>query len=200
MFSSKRYLEEFNKLKRENIMLSLELNRLKYLEEENEQLRRIIKFKGEKNLDLIPIQVIAIEPSRLRRVILAETETLQSIKENMFVIDYNGYLIGKVLKLRGRYIEVMLINDPDFTTTVKVGNSLGLLKGTLGGAIKVFYIDIREDIKEGDLVLASFYQKGIDFVIGKVKSVNYDRNSLSLDITIEPVSNTLSSPTVFVVK
>jgi len=198
--SENKYLKERDRLKTRNLQLSLELKELSSLEEENKKLKKMIKFKKDKKIDLVPLRIVAVEPSQYRRVILVDGGKNCGLKENMFVLDENGYLVGKTLRVYKDYSEVALINDPDFATTVRIGDCLGMLKGTLHGAIKIFYIERKEIVKGGDIVWATSYSSDLNIFVGKVKSVKEDKNNLFLDITAESFSKPYSFKSVFIVK
>ena len=198
--SDNKYLDEIRRLKSDNLRIFLELEQFKDLRNENERLKEILEFKKKKKVELVSLQVIGIEPSRFRRVILADAGVDRDLRENMLVLDEKSFLVGKVLRVYNDYSEVTLVNDSQFSITVKIGNNLGLLKGTLGGVLKIFYIERDSTIKKGDKVFAISYYTGSYFLVGKVKRIRHDQNSLFLDITVEPSFGSYFPKTIFAVK
>lgn len=200
MVTDNKYLDEMSTLKAEKLRLYLELDKLDNLKEENAKLKSMLGVKKEKKIELEALNVIAIAPSHFRRIILVDGGSEYGLRENMFVLDERGFLMGKILRVYGDYSEVILINDPQFSATVKIGENLGLLKGTLEGMLKVFYIEDEEEIKKDDQVRAVSFQSGSNFLVGEVIKVRQDLNSLSLDITVDPYSKYIPPKTIFVVK
>lgn len=198
--SESQYTSNLGDLQVENIKLSLEIERLKSLDYENKLLKRIIGFNREKKLSIIPSKVLSIEPSAFRKVLLLNGGEDLGIKEDMLVIDDRGNLIGKILRVYDTYCELTLIMDPNFTATVSMGEALGLMKGTLSGKVKVFYMEPSNSLKVGDLVTTRERSTGVELKAGKIKSITHDRNSLFLDITVEPFFRPEKFSTIFIVK
>ena len=144
--------------------------------------------------------MISMVPSRFKKAIIVEGGRNRGIKDGALIMDDNGFLMGKVSRAYEDYSEIILVNDPDFYITVKIKNSMGLLKGTLGGALKVFYIDNKAEIKSNDEVLALSYHTHSALAVGKVRNALKERNDFFMDITVEPYSKLYPYKTVFAVK
>jgi len=198
--SESQYASNLGDLQIENTRLTLEIERLKTLDYENKILKRIIGFNREKKLSLIPSKVLSIEPSAFRKVLLLNGGVDIGIKEDMLAIDDEGNLIGKILRVYDTYCELTLITDPNFAATVSIGEALGLMTGTLSGKVKVFYIEPSNSLNEGDLVSTRERSTGVKLKSGKIKAIAHDRNSLFLDITVEPFFTPEKFSTIFIVK
>jgi len=187
-------------LKAENLRLSLERKACKDIKKENERLRSLLKFKETHKLNIVPLRVISIMPSRFKRTIFAKTPSNSNFKEGFPVLDEKGFLIGRVSKVYSNFLEATLINDPDFFVTVRIRNNLGLLRGTLYGGLKVYFIDNGTEIKKGDKVFAVSYSLDREFLIGEIMKITQSPNSFFMDITVKPYSKFYPSRIVFVVQ
>ena len=200
IFSENVYEKKLDALKLENLRLKLEQGKFRSLLRENKKLKRVLKFKKENKIDLIPLNVMSIEPSQFRRAILVSGGRNDNIKVNMYVLDEDSFLIGKISKVHKDFSEVVSIDDPSFSVPVKIDNSLGLLKGTLGGELKIFYIENKALINKGDMVWTVSYYSHSNFLVGKVQYINKAPNSFFMNITIKPFSKLYPSKTVFAVR
>lgn len=198
--SRNSYVKEVEELKKQNVMLTLKINKLQFLEEENRALRQIIQFKEDRSIELLPLRVLSVEPSSFRRVVLLDGGKDRGIAEGMYAISTQGHLIGKILSVEKNYSQLILLNDPDFNATVSVSGHLGLLKGTLAGEVKVFYIETTDMVKAGDLVFTASQVSGVNIAVGKVKKIGHDKNSLFLDLTVEAFASTDHYNLVFAVQ
>jgi len=187
-------------LKAENLRLSLERKACRDIKKENERLRSLLKFKETHELSILPLRVISIMPSRFKRTIFVKAPSNSRFKEGCPVLDEKGFLIGRISKIYNSFLELTLINDPDFFITVRVGNNVGLLRGTLYGGLKVYYIDNNADIEQGDKVLAVSYFLDREFLVGEVIRISKSANSFFMDITVKPYSKFYPSRMVFAVQ
>lgn len=198
--SEQGYKKIVSDLEKDKVQLLLKLEKNKKLEEENTALRKIIEFKEDKQVKLIESRIFAIEPSAFRRVLLIDKGSSDRVKEGMHVVNNKGFLVGKILRAHPKYSELILINDPSFSATVKINDSLGLLKGTLSKELKVSFVELRENINKDDLVSAVVSDSNLMLKVGSVLKVKEDKDSLFLDITVKPFSLPSPSQVVFIVE
>jgi len=198
--SKTRVFKKIDALKAENIRLLLENKRFNDLIQENKKLKKLLNFQKQHNIEIIPLNVVSIVPSRFRKAIIVDGGENIGIKKDIPILDDNGFMAGKVSKVYYDYSEITLVNDPDFYITVKINDNLGLLRGTLGDDLKVFYIDNKANVKSGDEVLALSYNTHSEFTVGKVKEAKDSQNSFFMDITVKPSSKPYPHKTVFAVR
>ena len=159
----------------ENIALKIKIKEGEELKKENEKLKQILKFQEEKKTLLLGAEVIAFDPSNWRRQVILNRGKRYGIKEKMYVIDDQGFLIGKISESTPNYSKLSLLSDPDFSLPVFVGeNSLGLLEGGLD-RVKVLYIENSENVKNGDLIWCKPLGVSFAIQIGRIK------NAVALD-------------------
>jgi rod shape-determining protein MreC len=192
--------EKIKKIEEKNLTLMLKVKELDNLKKENERLRKALLFRDKKKLNIMGVDIVSFDPSSWRRIVLINAGEDKDIKEGAFVIDEEGYLVGKIVEVKATYSRLMLINDPDFSLSVFVGENVrGLLKGGLG-EIKVLYIEVGEKIKTDDKVWAKPPSLNIPLYIGKVKSITVDRNSLFLNVSVRLFSDRPLVHRMFVIK
>ena len=198
--SKSRLVKEIDTLKAKNVILLLEAKRFKDIIQENYKLKKLLNFQKQRSIEILSLNVINMVPSHFRKAIIVKGGKYSGIKKDAPILDEDGFLIGKVSIVREDYSEITLINDPDFHITVKIKDNLGLLKGTLNGDLKVFYIDNKTAVKSNDTVYALSYNTHSNFAVGKVKEAKDSRNKFFMDITVEPYSKFYPYKTVFAVR
>ena len=133
LFSKNSYDKKLAILKANNLRLKLKEDKFASLVRENKKLKKMLKFEQVNSISLIPLSIMSIESTQFRRIIIVEGGNNDNISDNMYVLDEDGFLIGKIFKVYNNFSEVILINDFSFSAPVKVGTNLGVLRGTLGG-------------------------------------------------------------------
>lgn len=192
-----RHLE---KAKEKNLSLILKVRELQYLKEENKKLKKALGFKEETGINIIGGDIISFDPSSWRKVVIINSGKDEGLAKGLYAIDENGLLIGKVVEVRQNYSRIILIDDPDFTLPVFVGNkSYGLLKGSLGG-VKIFYIEKDEDIREKDKVWCKIQALNFPLYIGEVERIIQNQDSLFKDVEVKIFSDNPLFHKIFVVK
>ncbi|UCG35324.1 MAG: rod shape-determining protein MreC [Candidatus Omnitrophota bacterium] len=187
-------------LKKKNLELILQLRAFKNLKEENERLRTALQFREERGADFIAAQVISFDPSSWRRIVAINVGTKQKIQPGLLAVDEEGYLVGKVIEAEAHYARVILIDDPDFSLPVFVGeDSFGLLKGTLKGA-RILYIENEELIKPNDEIwLRTPYSYSVIYA-GQVKQVKRGKHSLFWEVQAKLFAKRPFLHTIYIVR
>jgi len=200
VISKAKLFKEISALKAKNVKLLLENKKFSGLVQENKKLRKLLNFQKKHNIEIVPLDVISMVPSHFRKAIVVNDGRNIGITEDTPILDDNGFLAGKVSKIYDDYSEITLINDPDFYITVKINNNLGLLKGTLSGDIKVFYIDNKSNVNKNDKVFALSYNTHSNFIVGMVSEAKDSKGGFFMDISVKPFSKHYPYKTVFAVK
>jgi len=187
-------------LEKNNLLLSLELKKLNILENENNKLRKALDFRTEKNINIVGADIISFDPSSWRRVVLINTGKNEGLKVGMYAIDYNGYLIGRIIAVKNNYSRLMLIDDPEFNLAVFIGNdALGMLAGGLD-SLKILYIDHSDKINLNDVVWFKIPLTAYPLYIGRVTKINENKENLFFEVEVKSFnSNTLLNK-VFILK
>ncbi len=183
-------------LQKENAWLEEKVNKLeaevvnlKDAKEENESLKKDLKFISEKKIDYESASVIAYEPSNLRGMITINKGLKNNIKEGKAVV-FEGFLIGRISEVGEEYSKIQLITDPTSAIPVAIQNSntKGIAKGELGSGLIIEKVPQGEKIEEGDTVVTSGLggelPRGI--ILGKVENIERKENSLFSNAKIRP--------------
>ncbi|MCM8786523.1 MAG: rod shape-determining protein MreC [Candidatus Omnitrophica bacterium] len=187
-------------LKYQNLLLSTKLRQLEYLQFENEKLRKALSLKETYKINFIGAEVIGFDPSGWRKRIFLNVGSNKKIIEGMYVIDENGYLVGKVDAVKAGYCRILLIDDIEFSVPVFIGeNSYGLLKGGLDG-IKILYIEKDSLIKEADRVWIKLASVNFPIYIGKIKKIVRQDDEMFLVVYVEPFSKDSLLHKLFIVQ
>lgn len=187
-------------LEMENIALKIRVNEGDELRKENDHLKQILKFQDEKKTLLITAEVIAFDPSSWRRQVILNRGKHYGIKKGMYVIDDQGFLIGKISESTSNYSKLSLLSDPDFSMPVFVGeNSLGLLEGGLD-RVKVLYIENSENIKNGDLVWCKPLGIAFSIHIGQIKNATAIDGGMFQQIEVKVFTQHPNLRTVYILR
>jgi len=182
--TTQRSVQENEKLKKENISLQIKLRGSQHLKKENQDLRKALDFKADKEFDLIGVGVLSFSPSSWRRYLLLNGGEDIGLKEGLLAVNEKGELLGKITDVKSTCSHLLLINDPNFNLSVFVGElGSGLLKGNLTGA-KILYIEDNEAVKKGDRIWVEAYSSASVIEVGTIKSVKKGTNQLFCEITV----------------
>ena len=183
--------EENEFLYKKNVQLALLNSRLINYEIENERLREMLDFKKQsfEYLSLLPAKVVNSNLSTSIESIIIDVGSEEGIVKNLSVIDYNGYLVGKIIDVGKNNSKVQLISDNNYSVSVKVGQNISI------GQFKSTYGDF--GILEGIIKTASIapndiaYTSGIseiypsDIPVAKIIDSSKKKNKLFQDVAVK---------------
>jgi rod shape-determining protein MreC len=144
----------------ENARLREQVHHLEQKEVENRELRRLLQLRESIPGDLVSAQVVAkdfTEFFRVTRVVLDRGS--RNIRPGMPVIAPDG-VVGTAHRVAGDAIDVQLAVDAAFTVDVEDERTRarGFVRGTGDPsryACKVEYVDSRDEVEIGDLLVTS---------------------------------------------
>ena len=171
---------ENRRLKQEVITLSTEVARLKDASSENERLRDLLHFTPKFSYTLLPVRVIAYDPSPAPKSIVVSAGKNDSVAMWMPLVDEKG-VVGKVVQVMHRISLVQLLKDPSNRTSVlfRRTRTVGILETENG---RDFFVRCRihEPINPGDTLVTSglggIYPRGL--TVGITKRVDRIRDPL----------------------
>jgi len=199
-YSESNYKQKFSQLRKENIALKLQIKNHKSSQTEIKTLKKAFDLETKENIDLIGAEIMFFSPSTLHHVTFVNKGKNSGLKEGQFAIDADGNLIGRIREVKEKFSEIILIDDPDFTVPVYVGqNELGLLQGNLFGA-KILYIEPESKIAAKEKVWVKAYPYSFSLHIGKIKKVRQSKNGLFLQIDVELAKKNNLQSTIFIIK
>ncbi|HEY6953515.1 MAG TPA: rod shape-determining protein MreC [Bacteroidota bacterium] len=194
-------LESENRLlRRTNIQLADEANRLREAKLENLRLRELLKLREQTPFDIVAAEVIGKNLTLLRNTLTIDLGEADGIKPMMPVIG-DGGLVGLVVSVSRHYAIVNLALNVDFRASGKIERSR--VDGIIAwdGKNLVFKNVAKTlDVKVGDVVLTSSYSSTFppDIRVGVVRSVEEHPGTLFKSITLSPGVDFVKLEEVFV--
>jgi rod shape-determining protein MreC len=184
------------KLQEENARLSDRLNeleaenaRLNEIKNENESLRKDLAFTEKSDLNYVPAEVIAYDPSNIRGLVTINQGSKDGLKVGMAAVS-EGFFIGKIIEIGDNFAKIMLVTDPSSAVPVEIQGSStsGIVKGKLGTGLVMEKIPQGDKIETGNTVITSGLGGEIPrgIIVGQVKQVERIENSLFIDANIQP--------------
>jgi rod shape-determining protein MreC len=201
---------------RENERLRQELERLRTEMAAGEDARqRVIELEAalgfkESRPDekLVAADVIAQDPSGLKRAVAINRGSKDGLDEGMVVLSRDGSLVGTVSLVYDDFAWLRLITDPNSAVNVAVlpqgeesAAVRGIAAGDLRSGVNLEMLPSEAEIKPGDLVttsgLGGNYPRAL--LLGTVKSVEEKPQAPSKRGVLEPAADVSALETVLIV-
>jgi len=147
---------ENNELK-SNIKQTDELkNKLYALQTENALLSEMLVYTPPKDIDFVTAKVIAGEGDGFSHSMIAYVPEKEKITKGQVVL-YKDAVIGRVEKVRGAYVRIMLISDINSKIPVLIERTRdrGILSGNNTEVLNLLFTASNADIVKGDRVVTS---------------------------------------------
>jgi len=106
-------------LQRQNILLQDELSRLRSIELENRELRRMLGYEQRSDFDLTAVLVVGKKISGFNNILTVDAGRREGLKEGMPLVTSNG-LVGKVVLSGPFYSQVMPYYNSLFRVSARV--------------------------------------------------------------------------------
>ncbi len=194
-------IEELRHLRKENEELRKEVERLtieniqlRELEAENKALRELLRFTQENpafdySTARVTARVIGFNPSGFTRYVIINAGQREGILPGMAVVTERG-LVGRVIDVYHHASKVLLLTDPSSSVSacLQGGQIIGMVEGTVDGALVMRYIPMDANVSVGEVVLTSglggTLPKGL--VIGQVIEIEKKDFALFQEARIKP--------------
>ena len=189
-------------LREKNLSLSLKVESMLNLQNENNELLRMLDFKKQTSLLMKPAKVVnkGLQPNLLSIVINSGSK--DGLKRNQAVLTPNG-VIGKTVEVGENTSIVQLITDVNYRLSVRIlpSGATGILRLIKKGMAQIREVQKNVVINIGDKVVTSgfsdIYPPGLP--VGSVSGVYDDRGSFQKVVNLK-LSNDISSfQNVFVI-
>ncbi len=187
---------ENEQLKGEMEQLRLENAQAKEIFAENERLTRSLQLKAPKGWKGIWAKTAYREPTQWNSVIIdkGSADQVQERAAAIALKDGVPVLVGVVIESAENTAKVLLLQDEDFSAAVyaDVSQEEGLLSGSSNGILKMQYLPVLSQLKEGEKIYtsasSSIFPSGI--LVGEVEQVEKEVESMTAPIaTITPAAN-----------
>lgn len=173
--------ERLAALEQQNEELRARLAELEEARQENERLRGLVAFAEERKLSSLGARVVGRPVSSWEGVITIDRGSDDGVRPGMPVVAAQG-LVGQVAGVSASAATVRLLTDQQsgVASMVQSSRALGVVRGSVTGALSLDFLDRAELPQVGDVVITSglggVYPSGI--VVGDIVSVDDRRGEL----------------------
>ncbi len=180
-----QYREEIDRLQ-------AEIARLRELEVENHDLRNLLGLKQRAGTgELLPVRVIARDPSPFVQAITLDRGTEDGVQEGMTIITWRG-VVGRVSRVSPTSSKVLLITDTSSSISGRIQSSetrvTGISRGRPEGGLLMQRIPQEETLQTGESVVTSDFgglmPEGL--VIGQIVQIRRKDVDVLQEAIIEP--------------
>ena len=167
----------------------LELTALREYEKESKRLRELLGFKESYLFDIVPAEIVALDPKRRQNAVIAEIGPEQSAAANLPVVNVDG-LVGKTTSTLGDLVTVELLTSPNCRAAARDANTrvLGIVRWAGGQYLQFDNVSLSDSVSVGDTVITSGLG-GIfpeNLPIGTISSVKEGKSPFFKEIEVDP--------------
>ena len=183
-------IEQNERLKADNLVLSSKAQRFAALKEENERLRELLDSSSTFQPQVIAADVLAIETTPSARQIVINKGSNQGVFVGQPMLDAYG-VIGQVVHVGPFSSTALLITDPRHALPVLINRS-GLRAIAVGDEfpdrLSLSFVSTNADVLIGDLVVTSGLGRRFPagYPVGRVKDVSLKPGDTFATIVVEP--------------
>lgn len=186
--------QEYVALEARAKQLEAEIETLREVEKENEQLRSLLNFAQTRpRLELrgaqIVARVIGEESTNFSDTILIDLGTVHGIRIGMPVVTDQG-LVGRISEVTENNAKVLLLTDPSSSASALLAESRlnGIVRGSTGNKLIMDFIPQGPTFNLGETVLSSGlggkFPKGL--TIGVIESLESQPNAVFQTAVVRP--------------
>lgn len=183
-------VQEENRMLREEIK-KLQAKNNEYREERaaNIRYKKLLSFKESSQLPVRSATVIGYDPSVWYKTVMINRGSNDGLQRGMAVVSADG-IVGQIIGVSLHYAKILLVTDGNSAVDALIQRNRvrGILKGLSSRACQLDYVDSRDDVKSGDVVVSSglggIFPKGLP--VGRVMNVERSRPGLFQYIEVEP--------------
>jgi rod shape-determining protein MreC len=173
--------------------LLVENNKLKELEQENNDLRQLLDLKNKNEYKLAVVNILSRDPVN-RNILIIDSGREQNITTGQAVVVSEGIVIGKIIEVGIDSSKVRLLTDNFSKLAVKVGNDRsvsGILSGSLGLVMDLSFIPQEQEIKKDDIVVTADIDPKIPagLVVGQIENVEFSQEEVFKKASVLPLIN-----------
>ncbi len=176
--------------------LLTENQELKYLNTENNELKKLLNFSRSSKQKTVLANIISkpVNNHALYSGMIIDKGIKDGLTVGLIVVDNVGMVIGKIINLNNEISEVCLVTQKKCEFAVFIQNSditSGLTSGELELTVRMNFIPQNKLIKLKDIVVTSGLESGIPagLVIGEIIQIIETSNDIWKSAIIEPKSD-----------
>lgn len=196
--------DENERLKAQIEQLNSQQRRVPDVLRENERLKALLGIQEADWTEgrMLAARVIANGPSNYEWTSYLNKGSDDGIRENMAVVSAQG-LVGRTIFVGSNYSKVLLAVDPQHAVGARLTNSseTGVMSGRGLSDLNFEFIDLDAQVREGETVVTSGYDRGVyppGIPIGRVNDVRDAPDALSQTALVTPVVDFSKLDTVLV--
>lgn len=106
-------------LQRQNILLQDELSRLRSIEQENRELRRLLGYRERSQFELTPVSIVGKQLTGLNNTLTIDAGSADGLEDGMPLVSSDG-LIGKIVLTGTYYSQVMPYYNSLFRVSARI--------------------------------------------------------------------------------
>lgn len=192
-------------LQRQNILLQDELSRLRSIEQENRELRKLLGYQQSSEFELEPVLIVGKKISGLNNTITINGGTDDELESGMPLVTSDG-LVGKIVLAGSNYSQVMPFYNSLFRVSARIqqnrANGIVSWPGEQYGELVMDFVPKTIPVDSGFVVETSgssnHYPPGVP--IGRVIRTEPDPGRETQRIYIEPFVMLANIAEGFVIK
>jgi rod shape-determining protein MreC len=214
-----RLRSENDRLQRELASADARLAELREAAAENAQLRGLLGLTTSLQMDLLPVRIVARDPSNFTWEVGIDAGTNDGVQVGMPVVadaaNGTGALAGSVVATGSDSATVRLVVDARASVVAldQQTRALGLVRGQLGGGLLMVQVRATDNLAVGDSVVSagltvtgagggvvgrSPYPKGL--LIGTIQALELDADALTQTAFLRPAVDFVSVERLLVVR
>lgn len=171
-----KIIDQANRCAADNQSLATANVKLKSLEQENAELRKLLNFFQRRNFTMVTVDVVGKNTNSNEKMIIIDAGESAGIKIGQPVIAGDGILIGTIARTEPTMSLVRLINDNQSkiaATLLNKDGSLGVVEGGYGLSVRMNFIPRNETILIGEKIITSGLEQNMPrgLLIGEVAVV-----------------------------
>ncbi|NQT62369.1 MAG: rod shape-determining protein MreC [Candidatus Marinimicrobia bacterium] len=149
--------KDYRELQQRHIKAQIELNKTRTLVKENQRLRSMLGFKGDKNFNVIPANVLSDVGSHTMNSLTVDQGSEDGVTLLSGVVDAEAQLVGKVVAISPHTALVQLVSDKNFRVSVREMRSrdVGILSYSLKTGYVIQDVPKNAEVIAGDSVVTS---------------------------------------------
>lgn len=190
--SHEQLLDENAQLTLQATLMSQELQRVTFLKEENNRLRRLLNSPTKQNTRKEVAELMAVDNNPYSHQIVINKGALNGVYEGQAVLDENG-IVGQIMQVSSTNSRVLLIADITHAIPVRVArNNLRLVVSGSGSLdeLHIQHVSHSADLQVGDLLYSSglgrVFPEG--YPVAKITSIVRDETRPFALIRATPVA------------
>lgn len=179
-------------LEAENEELRAKVAELSEAQATAERLESLLGLQSTYSLQSTAARIIGESGDAWSRTVTIDKGSADGLAINMPVCNAGG-IIGQIIEVSPTTATVRLVTDENsgISAMVQSTRAQGILQGQPDGTLRLEYVTVDSDVKEGDIIVSSglggVYPKGLP--LGVVSSVDRPDNASYYTIVVTPASS-----------